>query len=196
MLKTKEDSLEFLKSIGLKLLKDAKHNEHLTAHPLFCVRQTVGVYGIDTNYSDNRAWISNYDSEDVYLNEPPSLVTYIFENYDTSQDPTPSDEDVQKEYEEWLEENFTETAYYEYKEIVTTFLTRESAELYIEEKRHRHSGSLSIYVDSACRNSEMRNLREALKILAKKDKELNMCGCQNPHCSCWSENADIIREEE
>lgn len=132
---------EGILEIGRRMVADAKDNDHCTAHPLFCVEKRRLVTGIDTDYTDNIAWID----EDGYI--------------------LPADEAAALEaaYDETGEvpNGYTRTGFVEEWEHVDTYLTPQAAEARINGGKDGR-----VNVNSAYRNSEMRAVRDFLMSLA------------------------------
>lgn len=132
---------EAILEIGRRMIADAKDNDHHTAHPMFCVEKRRLVTGIDTDYTDNIAWIDE-DGSIVDEGEAAPLEAAY-------------DEDGE------VPDGYTRTGFAEEWEHVDAYLTPQAAEARINGGKDGR-----VNVESAYRNSEMRAVREFLMSLA------------------------------
>jgi hypothetical protein len=129
--------------IARRMVEEAKDNDHCTAHPIFNVQRRRIVTGIDTDYTDNVAWID----EDCDILD--------------KEDSAPLESAYQETGE--VAEGYIRTGFSEEWEHVDSYLTERSA-------NSRCSGDpkYRVMVDSAYRNKEMQIVRDFLMSLAKK----------------------------
>lgn len=135
-------------SNAIAFLNDIAHNlrnqDNLyTSFPIYEVQEQQLITGIDTDYTDNIGW---FDTDSGSL----------------------ADDDEAKE----LEAKFDETSEvpegwirggYDHRwEQVASFFTQKAAEQYMATNSHRHEGELRMYVNSAYRNPEWKELRRLL----------------------------------
>lgn len=131
---------EAILEIGRRMIADAKDNDHCTAHPLFVVKRRRVVTGIDTDYTDNIAWIE--DGEILGAEESALLEAAYQETGEVPDD-------------------YTRTGYCEEWEHIDTYLTEQAALARID---GGPDGRVS--VESAYRNKEMQAVRAFLMSLA------------------------------
>lgn len=125
-------------------------NWHCTSLPLYLVQKKVREYGVDSNHSDKYVWLDEY-SDEVKDKE---LIKRLEE--DEHSFPVPTD---LREYKK--------VYYWDRWDFVTLFFTEKGAKEFIERNKHRHD-ELRIYVDSAYRNEE---LKEIIKFLENYNEE-------------------------
>lgn len=132
---------ESIVEIGRRMLADTKDNTHYTADPLFLVEKRLDIFGIDTDYAPRIAWIDE-DGHEAVGDEAEAL---------------------EKAYQETGEvpEVYTRTGAEERWEYVDTYLTQQAAEA-----RINGGPDGRVMVESACRNNEMKLVREFLMFLA------------------------------
>jgi len=123
-------------------LGDERSNDHYTADPMFVVQRKRLVAGIDTDYDPEIGW----------LDEECDLI----EGSERDQ--------LETEYQKSLEvpDGYTRTGISWEWEYVDTYLTPQAATARINGGKDGR-----VYVESACRNHEMRIVREFLKSLAR-----------------------------
>lgn len=135
-------------------------NNRITAHPIFEVQERKRVYGIDTDYDPQIAWLWSDESVEV----DPKLAALAEAFYDEHY----SEPEVEEmsgggwKLTEGKSDTLRRVGYHEYWEYVQPFLTEAGAQRYIEENGHNHRGKLRIYAGSAFRNHEWQRIREWL----------------------------------
>lgn len=127
--------------IGRRMIADAKDNDHHTAHPMFRVEKRRIVTGIDTDYTDNIAWIDEYGE----ILDPEEAAALEAAYDETGEVP----------------DSYTRTGFVEEWEHVDTYLTQQAAEARINGGKDGR-----VNVGSAYRNKEMQFVREFLMSLA------------------------------
>lgn len=118
-----------------------------TAEPMYVVQVRRRLFGFDTVWTDDIAWLG-YDHEEEDPEEHARL---------------------ERIYQETLEEpaGYTRTGYMDTWEFVQVFLTDKAAREFVVANKHRHSGDLRVFVDSGIRNPEWKAVRNHLIGLAK-----------------------------
>lgn len=136
-------AIEFLEELATRL---REQDNECTSYPIYTVHEQVTINGLDTEYTDNVAWF--YDG---------SMVGETA--YD---EPTHSELEAAHYRGEDPPEGYTRTGIAHYWHMIEPFMTMDAAQAYIKSNSHRHSGDLRVYVESAHRNPEMRELRRLL----------------------------------
>ena len=135
-----------------KFMRDLAHelktqDNACTAEPVYLVMEKDWIYGVDEDYF--------YETEKVFIDDAGEITT-----------------SKELGYEEYLrmEETGQICAVYRApeKRYVQFFLSRKAADEYIATQSHRHRGDLYVYVDSVCRNPEIKTLRETVMKLGSK----------------------------
>lgn len=127
-------AIEFLSGLAAQLR--SQDNEY-TASPIYCIQERVLVAGIDTDYTSTVGWFNEGDLADEHMTR---VLDRYYRRYG-------------KEPREWTRTGYEWCWHY----TGTFYLTREAADAYVGDSRsHR------VYVDSACRNSELREVRRLL----------------------------------
>jgi len=117
-----------------------------TRDPIFVVQQRKRIYGMDGDYVDQFAWITDdADCDEADIEEAAKLEA----KYESDEE-TPG----------WMR-----VAYHDTWEFVQPFFTRAAAEAFIARNAHRLTDP-RVYVDSAYRNPEWQAVREHLMVLA------------------------------
>lgn len=115
-----------------------------TADPYYTVQQQVRDWGIEDGFEDGFAWCDeNGDEADGEL--AAALTAHCHEVFDTEI--------------EWDEVMWTKRNYRERWEHVQAFLTQGAALAFMEREKHNR-GPMRTWVESACRNPQMRQLRD------------------------------------
>lgn len=110
-----------------------------TADPYYTVQQRVRDWGFEEGYGeDGSAWI--FDGDEV---DPDAWLEDTGEPFDTEAPP----------------DGAREVTYRYRWEHVQAFLTQDAALAFMDREKHNH-GPLRTWVESACRNPQMRLLRE------------------------------------
>lgn len=122
-----------------------------TSDPYVLVEEEVTDYGFDEEYSGDPVWLT--DDGDNYPASPAKAKRLEFIYQETFE----------------VREGWTRTFGRTRWEFRQSFLTVKAAEAFIARQRHNH-GKFRVYIESACRNPEMRKLREQLFAL---DAQLN-----------------------
>jgi len=137
---------EGILSIARRMVEESKENDHCTAHPVFIVQKRRIVTGIDTEYTDNIAWVSEGEILDA---EESSALEAAYQ--DTGQVP----------------DDYTRTGYCEEWEHIDAYLTERAA-------LSRCSGApdYRVTVESAYRNKEMQIVRAFLMSLSASQPEV------------------------
>ena len=121
-------------------------DEHCTADAIFEVQELRTVYGIDLDYTDNKAVYCNEDGE-IYFKDPDDWFVHIQE-YETVE---ADGWDSLSISDKWdfieLFDGWTVTGYSEEWRHVNSHLTYEAAEAFIARKKHDF-GKLQIFVES------------------------------------------------
>lgn len=125
-----------------------------TAHPVFCVQQRRRIYGLDPEYADTFAWLTEDGDAEASPEEAAALTAAYL-------DP------LHVEVEE--PSGYHRVAYLDQWVFVQAFLSQQGADRYIEENRHNLTDP-RVYVESAYRNDEWQAVRRAL--LAVGDGEV------------------------
>ena len=131
--------LDKLKEIQKEL---KSQDNRCTSDPIFLVQEKERIYGMDEDYSDEYVWYDPYNDCEADLEEEQKL------------------NDDSRLYEEIDYDCWQLIPYLDKQMTVQSFFTEKAAQEYIDRNSHRHSGKLSIYVDSLYRNSEMRMIRD------------------------------------
>lgn len=126
-----------------------------TADPIFCVQERKLDVGYDETFGGELVWVGS--EGELVTRESDSA---RFERLDADS----FDPDLDGDPDGW-----TRTSYQERWEFVQPFLTRSAADAYIAHNRHRHSGSLRVYVDSGYRNPEWQALRSLMLSLGEQE---------------------------
>lgn len=114
-----------------------------TRDPIFVVQQRYRIYGMDADYVDSIAWITDDgDCSEATVEEAAKLEI---------------EHESDKEPEGWRR-----VAYVDTWELVQPFFTRVAAEAFIAANKHRLTDP-QIFIDSAYRNPEWQAIREYLK---------------------------------
>jgi ADP-ribose pyrophosphatase YjhB (NUDIX family) len=128
-----------LHEIGRALLTQ---NNRATDAPIFIVEEKHRVYGFDTAYSDDVAWLDT-DSEEASPEEHARLEAGWEESSDEP-------------------DGWTRTAYQDEWRFVTACFTEAGCQQYIQRNGHNHRGELRIYAAGSYRNEEFRTVRTFL----------------------------------
>lgn len=137
---------EFLANLAKQL---NEQDNVCTSLPIYTVQEEVRIVGIDPDYTDSRLWIDDADSEIV--------------NDDNRDDGEPTNAQLDAMWDNGDDtDGYTRTGYIDQWEMRESFLTMDAAKDYIAGNSHRHRGALRVYVESAHRNPEMRELRRLL----------------------------------
>jgi len=132
--------------------------DNLCTHQvMFCVQKATFTTGIDTDYTDDIAWL--YQGELV----PEEHWPFLSEAHDNGT------ESIELYGEHYELSDLLRTGYERDWETVQVFFTSEGAQRYIDANKHRLSehGEPRIYGESFYRNDEMNAIREALPALLK-----------------------------
>lgn len=111
-----------------------------TAYPIYVVERRNRVYGFDTDYAEDIAWVNVAD--DYAETDPEEIRELEAELRATGKLP-----------EYWMRTGYRDTW-----DFVQPFLTRQAAEEYIESQRH-NLGEARVYVHSGYRNREWQFIR-------------------------------------
>lgn len=133
----------------LDLAHELQTQDHLcTQEPVYVVMEKYWLYGVEEDFYP--------EPEKVFLDDEGEVTT--------------SGEPGYREYLRMEEAGQIRSIYRTPdKRYVQFFLTRKAAEEYIATQSHRHKGDLYVYVDSACRNPEIKALRETVMELNDKN---------------------------
>jgi hypothetical protein len=137
------NAIEFLEDLATKL---REQDNVCTSYPIYTVQEQVTINGLDTAYTGEIGWF--YDGEmvgDTAFDEPTH--SELEAAHDRGEDPP---------------DEYIRTGIAHYWHMIEPFLTMDAANNYIQSNGHRHSGELRVYVESAHRNPEMRELRRLL----------------------------------
>jgi|GEM_PF-1605170 len=135
---------EELKRIGEHL---RRQDNLSTADPIFLVQAKRRVYGIDTGYDPNIAWLHSDEAVEVSPEDAVKLEA-VFRG-------GPKDPELDMD-------GYRRVGYVDEWEFVSCFFTASAAQRYIDSNKHRHPSGLQIYVDSAYRNYEWMAIRKWL----------------------------------
>lgn len=142
---------EFLKSVGQEILEDKY--DHCTADPFFLIYRDRKIYGIEHEYTD----LFEYFDVDGDCDRIPIDSSQVEEDA----------EDGRYEYsyvdEDGVRRELQKLGYVTVPEFVQVFLTKPAAERWLEANKYKYAEGCYIYVESAHRNSHIKNLRESLK---------------------------------
>lgn len=138
-------SIEFLNNLSSQIF--TQDNEY-TSIPIFTVKELVTHIGIDTEYAT--------EVEVVWINDGEIV------GEDDTEEMTPTKLESMYNNGEDIPDGFYRTGIGYQSVIREVFLTRRAAEAYIKKQAHRHSGTLSLSVESAHRNPELREIRRLL----------------------------------
>lgn len=126
-------------------------DNRITADPIFLVQELKRTYGIDTGYDPKIAWLH----DDEYVEVDGTKFVELEDAYAESGEDNPP--------------GYRRVGYAETWEYVQPFFTEAAADAYIKAMRHRHSGQLRTYADSAYRNWEWQAVRKSLMELPKPE---------------------------
>jgi hypothetical protein len=178
-------------SAGLEFLREMAHelvtqDNAYTSMPIPTVQVQHLVTGIDTDYTERIGWLDT---------DTGSLV----------------DEDAAARLESKYQKDFTEpdgyvrTGYqWEWRHL-QTFITTKAAEAFIERNRHNYRDGTRTYIDSACRNPEMAEVRRLLSgpvlacveaLLATTAELKKMHGKSAPFCEGECPTGTTIKQAE
>lgn len=154
-------AIDFMQDLAVKI---REQDNACTSYPIYTVQKQVRVTGFDTGYSDNVVWIDS-DHE---------IVRHEADRYPDDDGPSHEDLECMHCAGDETPEGYTRTGYHDNWEMIEVFMTHSAANTFIQANRHRYSGKLRVYVESAHRNPELRELRrllsgpisECLKVLA------------------------------
>lgn len=134
---------------------------HMTSYPIYLIQRKIRDYGLDPSYCDEYVWLD--DSGDYNELEPEE------------------DEELIKKLDEWDDSihgmpteyrGYTKVYYRDRWEFVTLFFTEKGARSWMESNKHRYDeGELRLYVDSAYRNGELREIRKHLMELNTNEEK-------------------------
>ena len=152
-----EASRYHLWSLGDRLRKDLKNNDHYTAEPMFCLQILVRQIGIDPQYSYNKYWWNAELQEAVYDDDTLKRKQELGFHCDS-----PAWEESGGYWDRW--------------ETVMVALSRKGIDDFMKESGHRVTarafrGETQVYVDSFYRCREMILLRAALIEIAEDAQE-------------------------
>lgn len=148
---TFDDGIKFVRPlqkyiVSSKFMRDLGHelrtqDNLYTQEPVYVVMEKYWLYGVEEDFYP--------EPEKVFLDDEGEVTT--------------SDEPEYREYLRMEEAGQIRAVYRTpEKKYVQFFLSRKAAEAYIATQSYRHKGDLYIYVDSACRNEEIKTLREII----------------------------------
>lgn len=129
-----------------------------TSWPMFAVQQKRRDYGYDPDYTDNIAWIDQYND----YGKAPTEAECAASGYVPEPD-EPTHEQLDKKYEETGDEpdGWTRTGYVDRWEFVTACFTEQGCKDYLEIDGH-NLNEPRIYVYSGWRNYEWQNVTRLL----------------------------------
>ena len=120
-----------------------------TWHPIFLVEREVWIYGLDTGYTDDVAWI--HDGAAVDDEVSAKLEQAYWDDEDTCK----IDDDLEINLDDC-----ERVGVYKYWEFMQPFFTHEAAQAFIDCHGEKYDGELRIMVDSAYRNPEWQFIRK------------------------------------
>ena len=124
----------------------ATQDNACTAHPIPTVQRLETIYGMDSGYADKHAWID-----------------------DCSEVVTEGADELERKYQDGIDtEPFTRVGIQTQWEHVETFFTVAAAEAFIAKRAGRNE-KLRVYIESAHRNPELREIRDYLLAIAKEE---------------------------
>lgn len=132
-------STDFLDNLGHQL---RSQDNCYTSFPIYEVQEHRLIAGIDPDYTEKIGWFHS-DSGSLADDEEAALLEAGYD--ETGEVP----------------QDWHRTGYDHRWEQIATFMTRDAAEDFIKRQKHNHS-ELRVYVNSAYRNPEMRELRRLL----------------------------------
>jgi hypothetical protein len=135
-------------------------DNRITAHPIFEVQERKRVYGIDTDYDPQIAWL--YSDESIEVDPALAKLAEEFFEEHGSEPEYEQGEDGEWHLMEGDSDTLRRVGYHEHWEYVQPFFTEAGAQRYIEENGHNHRGELRIYAGSAFRNHEWQAIRKHL----------------------------------
>lgn len=137
---------EAILKIGRFLLADRQDNDHCTADPIFTVQKRTLITGIDTDITDKIAFFC-HDSGGMVIGDEAVAMEAAYQ------------EDFK------VPDGYSRCGYDHEWRHVASYFTKPAAEAFIAGKRHE--GEMRVYVDSAYRNHEWREVQAFLMALAK-----------------------------
>ena len=134
-------AIDFLTDLSAKL---REQDNAYTASPIYCIQEHKGIYGIDEDYGGKIGWFNEDGGSQADGRKEKALERY-YDRYG-------------KEPEGWTR------CGYEHRWQYTglSFLTHAAAHGYVANNKHRHEDEIRVYVDSAWRNYEMKEVRRLL----------------------------------
>jgi hypothetical protein len=133
-------------------------DNRITADPIFLVEEKKRVYGIDTDYDPEIAWMWPDEGE-----VPKELAVAAEDWYDEyGTEPVAEESDGGYVLKDGKSDTLRRVGYHEYWEYVQPFFTERAAQHYIKENGHNHKGKLRTYVQCAFRNHEWQAIRNYL----------------------------------
>lgn len=126
--------VEFLDALAAKL---TGQDNAYTASPVYCVQQRVLITGIDTDYASDIGWFCEGDLADP---QKARALDRYYNRFNREPD------------------NWTRTGYeWRWRYTGQFYLTKEAADAFVGDSKHHR-----VYVDSACRNHELKEIRRLL----------------------------------
>lgn len=147
-------NLEQIKEIQERL---RTQDNYSTSWPLYCVMETKEIWGMEEDFDDNGARWAYIDDGEVKDTKIIAALNSLWSEVADDDYSVEVIDDGGDERSVSLEQ-FRRFYFVTKDFVVQTFFTEIAAKDYIEKNSHRHSGKLSMYVDSAYRNTEMQNL--------------------------------------
>lgn len=131
--------IEFLNTLAYNL---RRQDNAYTSYPIYEVQEAILIAGLDTAYTETIGW---FHTDNFMADEAEAA-------------------ELEAEFEKTGDEppDWTRTGYDHRFQQVQSFLTLSAAEDYIKTNSHRHKGDLRVYVESAYRNTEWKELRRML----------------------------------
>lgn len=130
-----------------------------TAAPIFIVQVQKRVYGIDTAWGGDVAWLHDGDE----ITEPEKV------------------KELEAHWDEHGNEpdDYTRTGYTDQWEFVTACFTQSGCEAFLRSDGHNHRGEKRIYAHGSYRNSEwnaVRNYLKSLRVTGQTKESACVCG--------------------
>lgn len=134
-------AIDFLSDLAQKL---REQDNLCTASPIYCIQEHQQVVGIDPDYTDNIGFFSCEDGRQAEGKELEGLEARYDEDFEVP--------------EGWNRAGYD----WRWQYTGLSFLTHDAAHGYVANNKHRHEDEIRVYVDSAYRNREMKEVRRLL----------------------------------
>ena len=167
-------SLDFLTDLAAKL---QTQDNLYTASPIYCIQERKGIYGLDEDYGGQIGWFEEDGGGQAEGRKEKALERY-YDRYG-------------KEPDGWTRCGYDHRWQY----TGLSFLTHDAAHGYVANNKYRHKDEIRVYVDSAYRNREIKEVRpllagpvaECVKLLADARATLEVWRDVSPAVSLCSD---------